>query len=617
MKPKYFFLVLVVLLIFVTASAIMLTGKNMPFDNSPLIFEKGSSYEEIWKKVDEFDKKGLPQSALEIVEAIYVQAKNDTNYAQIIKAIIYKQKYKISLEEDAYQKIINEMQAEIDSAGYPLRPVLHSLLADIYWSFYQNNRWRFYNRTETVGFNPTDINTWDLSRILNACIEHHTLALENADSLKRTKIDFYDDILVAQPTSRQFRPTLYDFLAHRAIDFFRNSEAEITKPANTFKVDKADYFLPVAEFVNLNPDCHDTMSLKYNAMMILKDLLAFHLNDVEPDALVDADLKRIQFVYQNSIHPDSDSLYHKALKDLEQKYIHFEISADVSYRIACYYEAQGYKYQPLNSDEHKWEIKKAYEYCADVMKRHPKSFGATNCQYLQERIKNKSIYFTEESYCIPGKPSLMSMTYRNIDKLYIRVIKIDWKKHRNDLYDIYGEDLMKYLAKLDPVKEFSVDLKDDGDYQSHNTELKMPELETGYYLVLASNDKSFTHSKNGIAYGYIQATNLCFTERKDMDNAYDVYVFDRESGKPLKGVSATLWKDKYDYLLKRYKLSKYKTFTTDKDGFFHVPATSENGVSYYIELNNGSDGMYSTNQFYQYKPYYYDQPSYIYTYFFT
>ena len=49
-------------------------------------------YEKLWQKVDSLDKKGLPKSALEVVEKIYKKAKEDKNSPQYIKAVIYKMK---------------------------------------------------------------------------------------------------------------------------------------------------------------------------------------------------------------------------------------------------------------------------------------------------------------------------------------------------------------------------------------------------------------------------------------------------------------------------------------------------------------------------------------------
>lgn len=605
MKTISFIVIVLAFSIVATTSAVIIRKCNIDHyvDTTPLVFPKGSTYEDVWKQVQEFENKSLPQSALKLVESIYLQAKQDTNYAQIVKSLIYKQKYKMQLEEDPYNKIVDELKAEIDSAYFPLEPVLHSLLADVYWSFYQVNRWQFYSRSETVGFLPEDIKTWDIKHIIDASVKHYNLSLQNTDSLKRTALGLYDDILTQYQDSRRFRPTLYDFLAHRAIDFMMNSETEITKPATNFRIDKGEYFSPARKFIDIDIECSDTMSLKYYAMTILQDLLEFHQEDTSVDAYVDVDMKRLSFVHFNSVHPEKDTLYFYALKELEQKHIDNPISAEVSYQIALLYQARGSKYQPLISDENKWFMKRAYDYCKETIERHPGSFGASQCRSLQDIITQKNITFNIAAYNQPGKPALVNVMYKNMDKIYFRLIKIRWRDHRNDTRNIYGDELLKYFSKLKPDQEWDEEFVNDGDYQNHNVEIRFPEKEYGYYLILASADKEFSPKKNGMAYGYTQITDIAYTYRKDNKYKYDFYVYNRETGKPLSGVTARLWKEKYNYLIQRYNLVKYKVYSTDKDGHFHVPPTSQYGMNYYVEFDNGDDEIHTNEQFYQYKPY--------------
>ena len=70
-----------------------------------------NNYAEKWKKIDSLiTKKGLTQSALQEVDAIYAKAKTDKNDAQLIKALLYKMNLKESGQEDAGKKNIAEME---------------------------------------------------------------------------------------------------------------------------------------------------------------------------------------------------------------------------------------------------------------------------------------------------------------------------------------------------------------------------------------------------------------------------------------------------------------------------------------------------------------------------
>ena len=59
-----------------------------------------SGYEKEWQKVDSLESAGLPKSALEIVEEILVFAEAEKKSPQTIKALTYKSKYILQLEEN-------------------------------------------------------------------------------------------------------------------------------------------------------------------------------------------------------------------------------------------------------------------------------------------------------------------------------------------------------------------------------------------------------------------------------------------------------------------------------------------------------------------------------------
>ncbi len=215
---------------------------------------------------------------MKIVEAIYEKAKTENNSAQFVKAVLNRMKFESYKEEFSLEKSIFKLRDEVKTAKYPIKPVLQSILADAYWQYFQNNRWKFYNRTTTVGFKNDDIETWDLKTITNAVIVNYKESLENVDSLKRTKIDIYDDVLnKGTQECRAWRPTLYDFLAHRALSFFMSSEPDVARPSAQFNVNNESLSKPFSEFVNVkitNPS--DSLELKYYALKLMQDLTLFH-----------------------------------------------------------------------------------------------------------------------------------------------------------------------------------------------------------------------------------------------------------------------------------------------------------------------------------------------------
>jgi hypothetical protein len=405
--------------------------------------EKGNpDYFKLWKKADSLVSKGLKKSALEVVNQIYKLSKDDKTPGVFVKSVIYKIKLEQNLTEEFYSSTIKSLNEEVKTTSMPVRPVIHSLLAEMYWRYYITNRNRFKNRTETVSFKQEDIATWDLKKIINKTIEHFLKSIESADSLKKIPLNTYDDIISQSTNSRLYRPTLYDFLAHRLIDFFMNDEPDIIRPSYKFEVNDPNFILPLNNFANYQLQSNDTFSLKFFALKTMQDLIKFHVNDVDPTALIDIELQRLNYVRSKAVFDNKDSLYLNNLIALEKRFINSPASADITYEIANYYYLLGSKYNPLVSNENKWMRKKAFEKCDEAIDAYPDSDGGKNCIYLQDRITSKSITFNVENANLPNKPFRALLSSTNISQVYVRVVPIDADNFKKKRYD-YSEDLIK------------------------------------------------------------------------------------------------------------------------------------------------------------------------------
>jgi uncharacterized protein YfaS (alpha-2-macroglobulin family) len=572
-----------------------------------LIFPKGSTYEKEWKKVDSLTRKGLTKSALEVVTSIYNKAKTENNAAQFVKAIIHRMSLEQRMEEYSLVKALDRLNEEAKEATFPVKPVLQSMIAESYWHYYQQNRWKFHNRSATENFENSDITTWDLKTIFSQVIKNYEASLQSSDSLKRTPLNIYDEVIVKSDT-RKLRPTLYDFLAHRAVDFYMNEEPDLIRPAYKFELGSESYFWNSADFSKLKIESKDTLSLKFYAIKILQDLTTFHLADEDPQALIDVDLKRLLFVKNKSVSEIKDSLYLKALEDLENRFASNAASAGVSHRIASVYVEKGNKYKPLQGDENKWMKKKALAICDAAIKKFPGSDGALNCEALKAMIVDHTIDFVTEKVNLPFKPVRALLSYRNMKKVYVRIAEMDIDKYNRSSEHYYGEDLIKQYLKLKPVKEFSVDLPDDGDYQLHSTEIKIPEMKFGHYVILVASDSAFSCQKNGIAYAGTWISNISYVNRRMEDGSYDFYVQHRLSGEPLKGVVAQLYYEKYNYTTRRYEFTRSEKYTSNEKGYFNVPPIEEYrnfSVDFTYKYDLGpafmTDELQSDNGIYQYK----------------
>jgi uncharacterized protein YfaS (alpha-2-macroglobulin family) len=579
-----------------------------------IIIGKGSTYEKEWRRVDSLSMKGLYKSALELTNQIVDRAKAENNNAQIVKGLIHRYKFSQTFQENSEDYAIYNLQDEIKTAKFPLTPVLHSMLADLYWEYYQRNRYQFYQRTQTVGFKNDSINTWDVNHLIDQTMKHYRLSLENADSLKHVSPDIYEAVITEGSAPDELRPTLYDFLAWKAFGFFRGEEAEITRPVDKFIFDQPSQFLPAAKFSALNISTADTMSTKYYGLKIIQDIVAFHLKDKNDNALVDADLQRIIFVHDNSVLAEKDSLYDVALRQLAANYPESPYSGEVIYYVAAYHNKLGDSYVAGKDERYRLEKKNALELCNKVITKFPDTQGQHLCTSLKNIILAKSITFKVENTVVPDMPSRALLTWRNNSKVYFRVAKTDQGLRRRD-DDRTEEEIIKDYLKLTPVATWEQTLPDDGDYQTYNAEMKIPALPAGNYVILGSANKDFTMEANEICYGTMWSSSISYLDRQLKDGSYDYYLFDRQSGAPLAGVSSQVWIDRYDYSDRGYHYRKGDHFISDKDGHINVPPGTDYR-SIFLQFDLNANRLYST-EIYQYRPYKNEEKKQPKTFFFT
>ena len=609
---------------------IIICSLNFSFGQKNILTTE-NNYAKEWTKVDSLYRKGLPKSAIEVVEKVYEISKKENNASQIVKSIIYKLKLEAETEEDSEFKAIEKLKKELDNSIFPLKPVLNSMLAQLYWNYYTYNRYKIMNRSVTINYSSDDINTWDVKKFLKEVVDNYLLSLKDAEKLKKVKIDIYDAVISKGEGTRQFRPTLYDFLANRAIDFFMNDEAYLTVPAYKFEIDNPVYFAKPEEFTKYAITSNDTFSLKLYTIKLLQDVVAFHINDATPDALIDAELKRLDFVKTNSTVDDKDSLFLNALLNLKKVYDGKTAVTDIIFKIASVYNNSASTYNPLESERHKWDNRTAIQYCEEAINKFPNSYGAKECRILENNIKVKSLSITNEEANIPSKPFKVLIKYRNSNQqsairnqqingiVYVRIIKLDYDEDKVLQEQSHGKELAeKYIANK-PLMEWEQMLPDDGDYQQHSAEIKVPELSYGYYAILTSTSKSFTLKNEVVAYSNFWITNISYIQRNINDGKLQFYLLDRDKGSPLKNVNVQTYIRNYDYNTRRTINNKWKNFVTDKDGYIETPSSEPN--KYYGSLTAdfklGNDRYVSAKNFNNYYNNYQEKKKELKTFFFT
>ncbi len=583
--------------------------------------DRYDDFAEVWKKVEAAEKAGKLRTALDEVEKILANARATRNVPQIVKALIQKTKFEQRIGEKQSHEQIAEMEKEIAAAQFPEKNILHSIVADLYRHYFEMNRWRFYERTEGTA-EGNDIASWSLHKLMVTIMAHHHAALERPEDLRRIPIALFDEIIVKGTRSRALRPTLYDLLAHRAVDFFMNDEAALTESETPFEISDIAYLLPAERFAVLPLPSTDTRSLAWHALKILQELTRAHLRDSDPAALVEIELKRLSFVRSRHTAENRDGIYQKTLEILEMQYgAHRTAAARIGYETALFHYEKANGWREGMPEEERMGFRKAIDRCASVILKWPDSEGAELCRALSSQIGRKSIQIQAEPAITPERPSLVFVKYRNVPKLYFRTVKLS-PERANQLTARYQygseyepEKIAKELAALPPRHAWEVPLPDDGDRREHRVEVAVPPLERGEFAILVGTDPSLSFQKNAFHWVIVQVTPLAFQQRAD-ERGLEFFVADRESGRPVEQATVELAALRYDYHTGTYREEMLFRGKTDRTGIFHTPAFTRASHSYGFAATIVQGSARIKSYLWSY-PYRSDQRAITRTYFFT
>ncbi|MFK7832963.1 MAG: alpha-2-macroglobulin [Winogradskyella sp.] len=547
-----------------------------------------NDFDNQWQEITQLENEGLTKSASDLAETIYKKAVDTKNSTQRIKALLYISKYMLTLEEDAQLTIVKRFKSEIDSAkDLPTKHLLENMLATMYWQYFQQSRYQFYNRTKTSEKVSDDFRTWDLETIFNEIHRYYQRSLANGLLLQQEPLSNYNVLLKQQENSKTYRPTLYDLLSHNALSFYKTDENSITQPAYKFTIDNEAFISDSEHFINVDLASKDTLSLQRNALKIYQNLLKFHRKDEASKAFVAIDIERLNFVKQHATFSDADTLLMETLTLKSNQLRASELSSLYDFEIASVYVSQGAFYDinfriNLNNSKNRWKLKEAMDVCNSAISKFPKSIGAQKCTVLIAEINQPSLQLQTEDFIAINSPSKILVTYNNLNQLAVNIYKVSQKQL--DSYNrIYRADKKAaFFKKLKPTETFSSTLKSEGDYQLHSTEIVMPRLGNGLYLVEAKTQSD----SNVFAATHIQVTDLALIE--STENTAHVYqIIDRKNGAPK--ISATV---ELSYSDNRNDKRYTKSFTTDRYGKFEFKKDNNYYRNVQIKVKSNDDTGY-------------------------
>ncbi len=540
-----------------------------------------------WKQVEEAMKKGLPKSAIEKLDPIIESAKKDKAWAEAIRAVGLKIGLEGNIQGNKPEEKITRMREAIESSPAEMKPVMQAILAHWYWHYFQQNRWRIAQRTQTASIPGDDVTAWSLPQILDEVDRQFQQALSHAEELKKTPVADYDALLVKGTMPDSYRPTLYDFLAHEALAFYTSGESTLVQPQDAFVLESASpIFGTVEQFLNWDLKEHRDSQIA-KAIMLYQELLKFHTDDKETSALLATDLSRLVFGHNHAVGEEKNALYVAALRRFAAAHRDHDLASMAYFHWADVLRVQN-------------KLVEAREIALQGKNLHPESVGGKQCHNTVVQIEAKSVQLITER--VWNKPlPVIDVNYRNITRLHFRVVAASWeerlqqRRRRPEWLD--DNDRKELLAKT-PVKTWMANLPATEDYQQRIESLAAPEdLKPGYYYLIASHNESFGGQDNVVQYTDFWISDLALVTRHENGVAsLGGLVTNANSGQPIKGAQIQSW----IYQNRTNNWSKGPTATTDDNGLFKIDGDAKQQHHLTIQVKHGNDQLVSANDYYLY-----------------
>lgn len=538
-----------------------------------------TAFKKEWIDIDTLIlQKDLTRTAIAKVKKLYTAAKNRQLYPHLIRSLVYLSSLedRINSSSLGIRTISEEIASTKNEAA---KAILHSLVAKQYKQYYLNHRWNLRQRKNTTDKPGQDITTWSPDDFAVAIKTHYMASLKEAAVLQKQDIRSYQALLV-EGNSRQLRPTLYDLLLHEALDYFTIANYYNPAPQQPFLLNDMNLFAPASSFITVKISTPDSSSANWISLGLFQKLLAFHLNDTDKDVLVHNDIKRLEWLKQQGSFMDDDDAYIAALLNITRQFASVPSTAHAWYLLAQLEANKAAGYDPFGDTTHRYGYQKAEEMIEQALRMAPgkEKDDQAELQALLVSIRSKKLGTQTEKVNIPGKPFRALVSAKNIDTLFVRILRLgktDISRQNTDQDEYWNK-----LGKLPFQNTFIQPLNKNTDHQTHHTEIKIDALPVGRYALLTSSGAGFRVDNDKMAVQFFTVSNISVVRKEN-----DLFVLHRESGNPIAGAKVIL-----TYTARGKNKGGREELRTDKNGYARMSQIHSSGDFKYL-IHTGNDTL--------------------------
>lgn len=548
-------------------------------------------YSAAWKKVEELERQGLPKTVFKNVSTIYENAKEYGNGEQLIKSLVYQGKYYIAVEEDGLITTIERFETNLDVLGQPEKSILQSMLAELYDIYLTQNLWKIGDRTSLADQADADIRNWTPGQFVDRSTILYEASVE-WPGLAETQASAFTEILTQVEENAVLRNSLLDVLGHRAIDYFSLGKAFLSQSPDRFILSDPQLFSITDDFLAIDFS-QQAQSRETRVLQLFQTLLETHLKNKEPKEVIDLELKRLNYTRKNFISASTDTWYEKALNDIKREFDGFQGIAEVNYYLAELYYSKGNQQKNENKPETNY-LARAHSLCTSTITEFPDAYGTELCKSLLSRITNKELSINTEQVNLPGEHLIARISYKNILKVYSKVIRLDRNSYES-LSTMKKDEISRFISSKPLLQEQEFLLPEADNFHSHAVEIAMDPLALGVYALVVSDHPKFDAKEGMVQLAPFFVSRLAYWHTNNEDG-HQIFVVDRKTGQPQAGIGVKLYQWTYENRERRKEL--VFELTTDEQGMVTFSNAGNQGYNYVIELNSQDESLYYDSYIY-------------------
>ncbi len=177
------------------------------------------SYDKLWKQVEEAQQKDLPQTVVSFTEQIFQKAQKEKKSPQMFKAWLTRMQFRRAVMPHSFYADLHGLEEWARESSVALdRMILHTLLAELYTDFYQENSWRILAEERVGEAAGSELRTWTTYTLTDTILSHIRGATEDPDLLLKTSSRRYEPFIVQGESSVAYHHDMYHLLVLRQLN---------------------------------------------------------------------------------------------------------------------------------------------------------------------------------------------------------------------------------------------------------------------------------------------------------------------------------------------------------------------------------------------------------------